>query len=119
MFDSSAADVAEVSYGGTRYYRIVTTQCVPDSDVSVAMTSMVTVDNGWYYQYSFGSETGSAQFSDFEALLESATYPDSDSQAALSNPVSLIVTVLILLGGGTIVFLMTIKGKNNREGEIE
>lgn len=78
MFDVSIPNLSTVTYNGTQYYRGETTQTttVGNKEVSVTITQMMHVRNGWIYLFQFSGSRTHELYSDFETLLETVEYPE-------------------------------------------
>lgn len=100
MFGTSKYLVDDVTYGGVHYFKVVTTteKETLGLNVSVAMTQLFHVENGWGYTYQFGGDETSPYYSDFVSLIKSADYPE------VSNSVSVFSIIILVLILGLIAF---------------
>lgn len=71
-----ATDVSKVTYGGREYYKLsaVTNTSAYGLDLSLPMTSMLRVEDGYLFFFQFGGPEGGSGYDDFEALLDSVSY---------------------------------------------
>ena len=77
----SASDIQNVTYDFTKYYKIpevfeAVGSATPFSDHS---TALVTIQNGYIYQFYFTDTDASPAFADLEKLLESAYFPGANT----------------------------------------
>ena len=114
MFNSTADKISVVTYNGKQYYKgeLKYTSDAYGINVSVTMTQLVYIDNGWMYTFQFSGSDTHKLYPDFEKLLSSVQYPitsnmpNSDSadnsssnadNTGKSDNVSVVITVIILL----------------------
>lgn len=73
-------EIEVVSYAGNEYYKveIVTHTEINGKEISVSMTDLIRVENGYIYLFQFSESGDNVHYSDFEELLESVHYPASD-----------------------------------------
>ncbi len=114
MFNTTADKISVVTYNGKQYYKgeLKYTSDAYGINVSVTMTQLVYIDNGWMYTFQFSGSDTHKLYPDFEKLLSSVQYPitsnmpNSDSadntssnadNTGKSDNVSVVITVIILL----------------------
>ena len=83
MFKTTLDKVSTVSYDGVEYFRGEMQQevDVDGTKVSVTMTGLVRVENGWMYMFQFGGTSADKLYSDFESLVKSVKYPAASTEA--------------------------------------
>lgn len=77
MYSTTADKITTVTYNGVEYFKSETNY-ISDAygvDITVKMTQLVYIDNGWMYMFQFGGTSTHKLYSDFESLLKSAQYP--------------------------------------------
>lgn len=74
---TTADQVFIAIYNGTQYFKCETKNSaeVYGLDVSVTMTHLVCIKNGWLYMFQFSGTSSHELYSDFEMLLDSVKYP--------------------------------------------
>ena len=87
------ADVAEMlgtasaveikTYNGKDYYfaEVTSNTDAYGLSMSISMTNLIRIENGWMYWFQFGGKSDHARFDDFEQLVYSVTYPASETPA--------------------------------------
>ena len=88
----NAADFADIygvdldavkpeTYNNMQYYKILqtATKSVNGVDITVTSTTMSCIDNGWMYQFQFSGTEESPYYADFQALLNTVSYPSSQT----------------------------------------
>lgn len=115
----SASDIAEmlgasvpvksVMYNSKEYYlaEVTTKTEAYGVNLSVTMTHIIRIENGWLYWFQFGGSSKSEYFGDVEKLINSVIYPETNTS---NNFIPVIV-----LGGIVIVIVIVItlrKGKH-------
>lgn len=82
MYGIAEKDVYIVDYNGVAYYRMK----VPyESDllglsVTVTMTQLIHIRDGWMYLFQYGGSTDNEAFDDFKALMNSVEYPGAKAE---------------------------------------
>lgn len=130
MYDIPAHEISVVTYNGIRYYSFETTATADGSVLSVTMTNLIHINNGWIYTFQFSGTDQSKSYTDFESLLESVQYPTPSITATVPSPntspssaenasaffaaLTAIGIVLILLGG-IIAAITLIRKKAKKE----
>lgn len=114
IFGTSKYLVDDVTYGGVHYFKVATTteKEAMGLKVSVTMTQLFRVENGWGYTFQFNGEESSPYYSDFVSLIKSAEYPEfSDSSVIVP-----IIIVLVILAIFVIVLVVVIRKKQDKKG---
>lgn len=77
MYSTTADKISTVTYNGIEYFKGETnyTSDAYGVDITVKMTQLVYIDNGWMYMFQFGGTSTHKLYSDFESLLKSVQYP--------------------------------------------
>lgn len=77
MYSTTADKISTVTYNGAEYFKGETnyTSDTYGVDITVKMTQLVYIDNGWMYMFQFGGTSTHKLYSDFESLLKSVQYP--------------------------------------------
>lgn len=121
------ADVAEMigtlgtvttkTYNGKEYYfaEVTTTSDTYGVNLSVTMTHVLRIENGWAYWFQFGGKSSSPYFKDFEQLIKSVDYPDYVKTTPDGNG-GIIIGILIIVGG-IILAIVLISRKKRAERE--
>lgn len=121
------ADIAEMfgtlgsvttkTYNGKEYYfaEVTTTSDAYGVNLSVTVTHVLRIENGWAYWFQFGGKSSSPYFKDFEQLIKSVDYPDY-SKTNSDGPVGIIVAILVI-AGGIILAIVLIHRKKKAEKE--
>ncbi len=109
MYGVSASDVSVVLYNGNEYYCVETTNSSSSYglDVTVTMTQVFRVENGYMYLFQFSGHSNNEYYDDFESLMKSVNYKSynadtstngqsiSDEYNVGSIILSLIITIVI------------------------
>ena len=83
MLGVSKSSIYESTYNKSKYYMATITQT--KYGITITMTCACKIENGWMYQFQFMGTTESAQFSDFESLLNSVEYPKTSTSTSKSS----------------------------------
>ena len=77
MYAVTPDKVSTVYYSGEEYYKCEAKKTVEVSgvEITVVMTILTHIDNGWMYAFSFSGTSDKALYSDFESLVKSVKYP--------------------------------------------
>lgn len=81
MYNTTADKISTITYNGKQYFKGETSYSTTSNgvNVSVTMTQLVYIDNGWMYMFQFGGTSTHKLYSDFEALLKSVKYPTASN----------------------------------------
>lgn len=124
-----AHEISVVTYNGVRYFSFETT-AADDLGLSITMTNMVHIDNGWIYIFQFSGTGKSKSFAAFEALLESVQYPAVSvpvTTPAPSTPQTVdnnasgffesltVIGIVIMLLGGVIAVITLLRKRTKTE----
>lgn len=107
--------VTTKTYNGKEYFfaEVTTTSDTYGVNLSVTMTHVLRVENGWAYWFQFGGKSTSPYFDDFEQLIRSTNYPDY-VKTDTDNIGGIVVGILIIVGG-IIVTVVLISRKRQAE----
>lgn len=132
MYNTTTDKISIVTYNDIQYYKGEITQSfdVYGLDISLTMTQLIYIDNGWMYTFQFGGTSEHELYSDFESLLNSVQYPvlsdisdagvikqtssesnspdDHSNQATVVILLSIVVIVLMVI----LIFLKKNSGKD-------
>lgn len=77
MYSTTADKISTVTYNGVEYFKgeMNYTSDTYGVDITVTITQLVYIDNGWMYMFQFGGTSTHKLYSDFESLLKSVQYP--------------------------------------------
>lgn len=86
-FGISSNDVDLITYGGNEYYATTVTSNTETYglNLTVTMTHMLLVNNGYMYWFQFGGASDNEFYNDFESLLSSVEFAASDNKSVLDN----------------------------------
>ena len=147
--DLSEEEIVPVQLNGETYYRGVITQdvTVEDTTVTVTLTQLMYIKDGWMYAYQYTGNPSDAMYKDLEALIESVDYPvrptdDKETPADDEKPsdakdedddtttigaleggekggsnMGLIIGVVIAVVIVVAVILIVVLGKKKKEGQ--
>lgn len=84
MLGSSSA-VEIKTYNGKDYYfaEITSNTDAYGFSMSINMTNVIRIENGWMYWFQFGGKSDNPRFEDFEQMICSVSYPASDAPATI------------------------------------
>lgn len=87
MFSTTEDEITTVTYNGVQYFKYETksTTNTYGIDITVTMTQLVCVDNGWMYSFQFGGASTHKLYPDFESLLESVQYPAVSNEGGIGS----------------------------------
>ncbi len=132
MYSTTADKISTVTYNGVEYFKGETnyTSDTYGVDITVKMTQLVYIDNGWMYTFQFGGTSTHKLYSDFESLLKSVQYPivsDMGGVGSTNNTPSnntndntddssgIIAVIVLLIVVAVIVVAVVISRKKNNE----
>lgn len=83
MYNITADKITTVTYNGIQYFKGEPkyTSDAYGIDLSITMTQLVYINNGWMYTFQFGGPSTHSLYSDFESLLKSVQYPSASNGA--------------------------------------
>ena len=131
MYNTTADKISTVTYNGVEYFKGETnyTSDAYGVDITVKMTQLVYIDNGWMYMFQFGGTSTHKLYSDFESLLKSVQYPtvsDVGGVGSTNNTTSnntndntddssgIIAVVVLFVIVAVIVVAMIVSRKKNQ-----
>lgn len=91
MCGTTADKISTVTYNGVEYFKGETnyTSDAYGVDITMKMTLLVYIDNGWMYMFQFGGTSTHELYSDFESLLKSVQYPNlSDDTEEINDSIN-------------------------------
>lgn len=113
MFGTSKYLVDDVTYSGVHYFKISTTteKETMGLKVSVTMTQLFCVENGWGYTFQFLGDENSPYYSEFVSLIKSAKYPEVEN----SSSVLLVVALFAMLAIAVVAVVLIIKRRKAKK----
>ena len=77
IYNTTADKISKVTYNGVQYFKGETKYTTDEYgvDITVEMTQLIYIDNGWMYTFQFSGTSKHRLYSDFESLLNSVQYP--------------------------------------------
>lgn len=132
MYSTTADKISTVTYNGVEYFKGETnyTSDTYGVDITVTMTQLVYIDNGWMYMFQFGGTSTHKLYSDFESVLKSVQYPTvsnvggvgstnntntNNSNSNSNDNSGIIAVVVLLIVVAVIVVAVAISRKKNNE----
>ena len=138
IYGTTVDKISTVTYNGVQYFiaEINTSSDVYVMDISMTMTQLVYIDNGWMYMFQFNGTRTHKFYSDFEKLLNSVKYlvvsnveateaskpttsvPDHSNQGSSNDSKDnsgVIAVVALLLIVPAIVVAVVVTRKKNTE----
>ncbi len=125
MYGISADKISTVTYNGIEYFKCETnyTSDTYGIDITVTITQLVYIDNGWMYMFQFGGKSTHKLYSDFEDLLNSVQYPsDSTNSTTANSPknnsydiLSRIAALVLLIVFCVTMLAVIFRSKKNNE----
>ncbi len=117
MAGTSVSKVKKVTYNGVQCFQAesTTTSEVYGLNVTVTMTHVIYYDNGWMYWFQFSGDSNNEYFSDFKALLNTVTFPQTainssnlDNNSDSDDNTGAIVVVILILAAvvGVVIFVI-------------
>lgn len=131
MYGTTADKISTITYNGVEYFKgdINYTSDTYGVDITVTMTQLIYIDNGWMYLFQFSGASTHKLYSDFESLLKSVQYPTTSNVGIVdstdnttsnnlnySDGSSDVITVIVLLVivAIIIVFVTAFRKKNDK-----
>ena len=111
MAGTSTSKVKRVSYNGVQCFQAesTTTSDIYGLEISVTMTHVIYYDNGWMYWFQFSGDSNNEYFSDFKAMLNTVTFPQTDTENDVVGTILTVVCILAVIAG--VVFLVVKKDR--------
>lgn len=77
MYNTTFDKISTVTYNGVQYYigERSASMDVYGFEMSVTMTQLVHIENGWMYLFQFSGTSADALYAEFETLMKSVIYP--------------------------------------------
>ncbi|MEL7610061.1 MAG: zinc ribbon domain-containing protein [Bacillota bacterium] len=87
IYGISPSNIEIVTYGGVEYFKatVTTTDTIYGTDLTVTMTQLLLVNNGYMYSFHFSGTSDNEYYDDFEGLMESVKYKDHEAVSASSR----------------------------------
>ncbi len=87
MCNLTEDEISTVAYNGIQYFKgePSATSNEYGINISVTMTQLFYIDNGWMYMFQFGGTSTHKLYSDFESLLNSVQYPTDSNISGVSS----------------------------------
>lgn len=127
VYGTTADKISVVTYNGVQYYKGETTKSSDaiGLNISVTMTQLVCIHNGWMYMFQFSGTGESKYYADFESLLNSVRYPTTAGVGAANslrpgdveagNVIAITLPIIIVIGG--IILIVYIRKKKAEEDD--
>lgn len=132
MYSTTADKITTVMYNGVQYFKgepKYTTDAY-GIDLSVTMTQLVYIENGWMYTFQFGGPSTHKLYSDFESLMKSVKYtsaPNSagtgagnkanDKNSGDTEDYSGVIAVVVLLAIAAVVVVVIVVSRKRKTEE--
>ena len=87
MYNTTADKITIVTYNGVQYFK-GEPKYASDSygvDLSVTMTQLVCIENGWMYTFQFGGPSTHKLYSDFESLMTSVKFSSTSNSTGIGS----------------------------------
>lgn len=131
MYNTTADKITTVTYNGVQYFKgepKYTTDTY-GIDLSVTMTQLVYIENGWMYTFQFGGPSTHKLYSDFESLMKSVKYTSASNNTGISSGnqnnsknngntddnSSVVAVVVLLVIAAVIVVVIIVSRKKKSE----
>ena len=87
MYNTTANKITTITYNGVQYFKgeLKYTTDTFGIDLSVTMTQLVYIENGWMYTFQFGGPSTHKLYSDFESLMKSVKYTSASNNAGINS----------------------------------
>ncbi len=85
MYNTTADKISTVTYNGVQYFKGETNHTSDTYGLTIKMTQLVYIDNGWMYMFQFGGTSTHKLYSDFESLLNSVQYPSVSNVSGIGS----------------------------------
>ncbi len=125
MYNTTADKISLVEYNGIEYYfgEMTGSSEVYGLDLTMTMTQVVHIDNGWMYMFQFAGTSNREYFADFEKLMNSVQFSSASNVAGVgslglssddvdnsSNSVVALIVGLLVVG---VIVAVVLYNKNN------
>ena len=123
MYNTTSDKITTVTYNGIQYFKGEPkyTSDTYGVELSVTMTQLVRIENGWMYTFQFSGSSTHKLYSDFESLVKSVQYPSASTGTNANNinegtsDDSGIVAVVILLVIVVVIVVVIVSRKKKSE----
>ncbi len=132
MYSTTADKISTDTYNGTQYFKVEANYSSDayGVDITIGMTQLVYIDNGWMYTFQFGGTSTHKLYSDFERLLESVQYPTISNVGGVGSTDSApttntddtpkdnsggVAVFVLLIVAAAIVITIVVSRKKNKE----
>ena len=90
LLECDESDIEIVTYNNREYYKCINhvSQSIEGINISLDITILLYIDNGWMYQYQFSGTENINYYNDFLSLINSVNYPvpqDTVQMASTEN----------------------------------
>lgn len=94
MYNTTFDKISKVTYNGVQYFKgeISASSDAYGVEISMNMTQLVRIENGWMYMFQFSGTSTHELYSDFEKLLNSVKYP-AVSKVEVTEPPKQTISV--------------------------
>ena len=135
MFSTTADKVSTVTYNGVEYFQGEIDHTSDDyGGLTVRMTALVCIDNGWLHMFQFGGTSTHKLYSEFESLMDSVVYSDTLSETGIGSfdndtydtdyeddgaDAIVVIVFMLVIGGIVAIGVVTRKKRNKTEVQAE
>ena len=90
IYEELGENVESIQLGGRKYFKYTesTTNNDLGFDVSIIQTSLIHIDNGYYYLFMYFGDTKAKEYDDFINMVENAEYKESADKNISSSSIS-------------------------------
>ena len=132
MYNTTADKITTVTYNGVQYFKGEPkyTSDAYGIDLSVTMTQLVYIENGWMYTFQFGGPSTHKLYSDFESLMKSVKYTSASSNTGISSgnqnnsknngdaeDNSSVIAVVVLLAVAVVIVVVIVVSRKKKSEE--
>ncbi len=105
LADASIHNVKKVTYNGVQCFQteVVTPLEFEGYELTITMTHVIYIDNGWFYWFQFSGSSSSEYFSAFKSLLNTVTFPQTPFANNDESLIPIVIFGVILVVGAIIV----------------
>ena len=125
MYSTTADKITTVTYNGVQYFKGEPkyTSNTYGVDLSVTMTQLVYIENGWMYTFQFGGPSTHKLYSDFESLMRSVKYTSAPNSAGTgvgnknngnADDNSGVIAVVVLLAIVAVVVVVIVVSRKRK-----
>lgn len=132
MYNTTADKITTVTYNGVQYFKGEPkyTFDAYGVDLSVTMTQLVYIENGWMYTFQFGGPSTHKLYSDFENLMKSVKYTSASNNTGISSgnqnnsknndnadDNSGVIAVVVLLAVAVVIVVVIVASRKKKSEE--